>query len=176
MTDVVPAKPKSRSALTELMLANARKPLSEVAKLTGLGEKELAVAYARLFEDHGWRTERQEERLFLIEAADLIEKSNKELDNVQDSKEFAAVARVIWQGMQMVADRFDKRKRLVEDDINQITAANARLFAMAYDVALQTVIDGLRVLHPQITEDEAFALSQEGLEKAKKMLEANVNL
>lgn len=166
---------QTRSALTEKLLRNARKSLNEISELTGLDTKDLAERYAQLFEDRGWLTERQEERLLIIELGDFISDAQKTLgDATMD--QYAAIARVVLQGFSQIADRFDKRKKLVEDEINQITLANAKLFGQAFDLALQTITDGLMALHPDIKLEEIMELTREGLALADRRLQANVRM
>lgn len=159
-----------RNALTEKLLQNARKSLKEVSEIIGLPVADIAERYALLFEERGWLTERQEERLLLIELADLIVDARIRLKNTED-RDYASVARVVLSSMQLMADRFDARKKLVDDDINRITTANARQFGMAYDIALTHIVNGLKMLHPEISDDEVDILSAEGLMKAKIRLQ-----
>lgn len=165
--------PEARSALTQTLIDNARSTLAEVAELTGLDVAVVTDKYSRLFEDRGWMTERMEERLLLIELGDLLKDSKKRLSSVED-KDYASVARVVLSSMTLMANRFDARKKLVEEDINEITRANARQFGEAYDIALRHITDGLRTLHPEITAQEVSELSKEGLLKAKARLERQV--
>ena len=170
--DRIDAREK-RSAQTELLLQHARKSLNEISSLTGLSEMELSEKYARLFEDRGWRTERMEERLLLIELGDLLDDSKQRLKNATDDN-YASVARVVLASITLIANRFDMRRKLVEEDITEITRANASLFGDAYDLALKHTVSGLRQLHPDITDDEVNELVREGLQLAKARLETKV--
>ena len=160
----------NRNAVTEKLLANARKSLNEIHEITGLPVEEIAERYSILFEERGWMTERQEERLLLIELGDVIADAKAKLKTAH-IEDYASVARVVLQGMTLMANRMDARKKLVDDDINRITRANARQFGQAYDIALRHIMDGLKAAHPDITDDEVDTLNIEGLNKAKKRLD-----
>ena len=108
----------SRNAVTEKLLAHARKSLNEIHEITGLPVEELAERYSALFEERGWMTERQEERLLLIELGDVIADAKSKLKTAQ-IEDYASVARVVLQGMTLMANRMDARKKLVDDDINR---------------------------------------------------------
>jgi len=163
----------ARTALTEKLLANARKPLNQIAELTGLTPAQVSEKYAILFEDHGWMTERQEERLLIIELNDFIQDARERMKHASD-EDYASIARVVNKGMADMALRLERRKKLVDDDINQITRANAKQFAHAYDIALSVVVEGLRKEHPEITDEEVALYSDAGLRRAKSVLDANV--
>lgn len=164
-----------RSGLTEKLLRNARKSLDEVAKIVSLDVREVAELYAKLFEDRGWMTDRQEERLLIIELGDLLADAKIRLDAAED-KDYASIARIVLQGLTLMANRFDNRKKLVEDDINLITQANARLFGQAYEIAILHMAEGLVEIYPDMVFEDVMALAKEGLDKAKSLLQANVNI
>lgn len=165
-TDVV----LSRSALDERLLANARKSLREISEITGLPVEELAERFSVLFEERGWLTERQEERLLLIELADMLQDGRAMLKKAQ-IEDYASIYRAILANMTLMAQRMDQRRKLVDDDINRITHANARQFGAAYDVAMRHVVASLRATHPDITDEEIEQYSIEGLQKAKRALD-----
>jgi hypothetical protein len=174
MTDAtVPYEP--RSALTEKLLKHARKSLQEVAQITGLDVRLVAEKYAKLFEDRGWMTDRQEERLLIIELGDLLADAKDRLENAED-KDYASIAKIVLSGLTLMANRFDNRKKLVEEDINLITQANARLFGSAYEIAVMEIAEGVMALTNDISFEDVMSLARSGLDKAKTMLEANVNI
>lgn len=164
-TDVV----LSRSALDERLLANARKSLREISEITGLGVDELAERYSVLFEERGWLTERQEERLLLIELGDMLTDGKERLKQAS-LEDYASIYRAILANMTLMANRMDMRRKLVDDDINRITHANARQFGAAYDTAVNHIVASLRAAHPDITDEEIEQYSTEGLKKARNQL------
>lgn len=164
---------QERSALTEKLLANARtKSLAEVAELTGLSVEDVAERYARLYEDRGWMTERQEERHFIIELSDLINDVRSMLDKA-DVKDYAPIARVLLGGMQLIAGRMDNRKRLLDEDISRITAAQSHLMASAISLAFDKAVFELQKMYPDVDPEVVNAIFIQSLPLAVNELEAN---
>lgn len=159
-----------RSALDEKLLRNARKSMTEISEITGLPVEDLAERYAILLEERGWMTERMEERFLLIELGDLLQEGREMLRKAQ-VEDYASIYKAVLGNLTLMANRFDQRRKLVDDDINKITHANARQFGEAYDIALSHVTASLRAAHPDITVDEIDQFSTEGLIKAKKALD-----
>lgn len=170
----VDAEKEKRSAIDEKLLSNARSSIAELSKLTGLEPEDVAERMGHLLEDRGWMTERMQERFMLIELGDLIADSKKRLANTDDEN-YAGIAKITLGAMQQMADRWDKRRQLVEADIEKITLAHARLFGRAFDAALEHVTDGLKILHPEITDEEISALVEEGLDQSRFMLEEKID-
>lgn len=166
---------EERTAIDERLLENARKSITELAELTNLDVGDVAERLSRLLEDRGWMNERQEERYMLIELGDLIADAKDRLKRVSD-EDYAGVAKIVLGAMQQMADRWDKRRQMVEADIEKITMANARLFGRGYDVALNHLVEGLKLLHPEITDEEVELLVDEGLDLAKVIVNEKVIL
>jgi len=134
-----------RTNLDEKLLSLARKSPVEIAEATGLEPGYIAERIAYLLDSKDWLTDRQEERLLLIEAASLKDKAFGMLDEVE-MKDFASVANVVLKSLRLVSDRLDARRKLVDDDIQKITAAHAKIFAQAFDAALQYIIAGFKAV------------------------------
>jgi hypothetical protein len=64
-----------RTSLDEKLLSLARKSPAEIAEVTGLEPGYIAERIAYLLDSKDWLTDRQEERLLLIEAGSLKDKS-----------------------------------------------------------------------------------------------------
>jgi len=160
----VSAAEKERSALDEKLLRNAKKSLTELSEMTGLPAKDVSERLAWLLEDRGWMTERMEERYMLIELADLAADARRRLNYAED-KDYGGIAKVVLQGFQQMADRWDARRAMVDADIDKITAAHARLFGRSFDIALGHILDSLGV-----DEDDARELKLEGLRLAAEEL------
>lgn len=160
-----------RSAFDEYLLANARRPISELAEYVGDTPERVAEKMASLFEDRGWMTERMEERYMLIELGDLIDDAKKQL-KFADVKEYASVFGAIVKAMDVLGKRFDSRRRIVDEDLERITRAQSRTFGTAFDVALDHIIKGLiEHLKIDIPVDRVEQLRREGLTQAKRSLE-----
>jgi hypothetical protein len=158
-----------KSSLDEKLLLLARRSPSEIAELTGLDARYVAERIAYLLDSKDWLTDRQEERLLLIEAGSLKDKAFSMLDAVGPN-EFAGVANVVLRSLKLVSERLDARRRLVDEDIGRITAAHAKLFAEAFDTALRFIVSGFKAFDGVPSEDEVDALVVAGLKRAEDVL------
>jgi len=162
-----------RTNLDEKLLSLARKSPVEIAEATGLEPGYIAERIAYLLDSKDWLTDRQEERLLLIEAASLKDKAFGMLDEV-DMKDFASVANVVLKSLRLVSDRLDARRKLVDDDIQKITAAHAKIFAQAFDAALQYIIAGFKAFEGVPSDEDVDDLVEQGLKRAGSILDANI--
>jgi len=162
-----------RTNLDEKLLSLARKSPVEIAEATGLEPGYIAERIAYLLDSKDWLTDRQEERLLLIEAASLKDKAFGMLDEV-DMKDFASVANVVLKSLRLVSDRLDARRKLVDDDIQKITAAHAKIFAQAFDAALQYIIAGFKAFEGVPEDEDVDDLVEQGLKRAGSILDANI--
>ena len=162
-----------RTHLDERLLSLARRSPAEIAELTGLDPKFVAERISGLLEAKDWLTDRQEERLLLIEAAALKDKAFGMLDEVE-AKDFASVANVVLRSLRLVSDRLDARRKLVDEDLNKISAAHARIFAQAFDAALAYIVAGFRAFDDVPSDEEIDGLVEQGLKRAGAILDANV--
>lgn len=162
-----------RTDLDGRLLSLARRSPAEIAEATGLEPKYVAERIAFLLESKDWLTDRQEERLLLIEAAALKDKAFGMLDGVE-GKDFASVANVVLKSLRLVSDRLDARRKLVDSDIEKITQAHAKVFASAFDAALQYIIAGFKAFEGVPSDDEVDDLVEQGLKRAGAVLDANI--
>ena len=162
-----------RTNLDDRLLSLARKSPAEIAEATGLEPGYIAERIAYLLDSKDWLTDRQEERLLLIEAASLKDKAFGMLDEV-DMKDFASVANVVLKSLRLVSDRLDARRKLVDDDIQKITAAHAKIFAQAFDAALQYIIAGFKAFEGVPEDEDVDDLVEQGLKRAGSILDANI--
>lgn len=158
--------------MDELILANARKSINEIAEITSLPASAIAERLDRLLAEKDHLSARQEEKLLLIELGDLLYNGKEKLDNAE-SKDYAGIMRTQVAAMTLLANRFDMRKKLVDEEINQITTANAKLFSTAFSIALNHMAKGLQTLYSDLDYETVDELAREGLEKAKGVLEAS---
>ena len=163
----------SRSAMDGKLLALARKSPVEIAELTGLDSRFVAERISQLLESRDWLSDRQQERLLLEEIADL---KDMVMDRVRfaDEKDFAGIANVALRTLKLISERLDSRRKLVDQDIESITQAQARLFGKAFDLALSHVTEGVKRLGDDIDDVFVDELVAEGLKKAAKSLESSV--
>lgn len=160
----------NRSAIDAKLLSYARKSPEEIAELTGLDAKFVAERISQLLESRDWLSDRQQERLLLEEIADL---KDMVMDRVRfaDEKDFAGIANVALRTLKLISERLDARRKLVDADIESITAAQARVFGRAFNLALEHVVD---VLGADVDAEIVDATVADGLRKAARSLESNV--
>jgi len=162
-----------RSDLDEKLLSLARKSPVEIAEATGLEPGYVAERIAYLLDSKDWLTDRQEERLLLIEAAGLKDRAFSMLEDV-GPQEFAGVANVVLKSLRLVSERLDARRKLVDSDIERITAAHAKVFAEAFDSALRFIVAGFKAFDGVPSDDEVDDLVEQGLKRAGAVLDANL--
>jgi hypothetical protein len=162
-----------RTNLDEKLLSLARKSPKEIAELTGLEPQYIAERIAYLLDSKDWLTDRQEERLLLIEAGSLKDRAFGMLENV-GPQEFAGVANVVLKSLRLVSERLDARRKLVDEDIHKITAAHAKIFAQAFDVALAYIVAGFKAFDGVPSDEDVDDLVEQGLKRAGSILDANI--
>lgn len=159
-----------RSAIDGKLLSYARKSPEEIAELTGLDARFVAERISQLLESRDWLSDRQQERLLLEEIADLKDMIMERV-RFADEKDFAGIANVALRTLKLISERLDSRRKLVDADISEITAAQARLFGAAFDLALGHVVS---VLGEDVDPELVDATVRDGLKLAAKKLESNV--
>lgn len=159
----------NRSAIDGKLLSLARKSPEEIAELTGLDAKFVASRISELLESRDWLSDRQQERLLLEEIADLKDMIMERV-RFADEKDFAGVANVALRSMKLISERLDSRRKLVDEDIQSITQAQARIFGRAFDSALSHIVG---ILGEDIDPEIIDATVRDGLKKAALELESN---
>jgi hypothetical protein len=147
-----------RTNLDEKLLSLARKSPMEIAEATGLDAGFVAERITYLLDSKDWLTDRQEERLILIEAATLKDKAFGMLEDV-GPQEFAGVANVVLKTLRLVSERLDARRKI---------------FAQAFDAALQYIIAGFKAFEGVPSDEDVDDLVEQGLKRAGSILDANL--
>jgi hypothetical protein len=163
-----------RSAVDGKLLSLARRSPEEIAELTGLDARFVASRISELLESRDWLSDRQQERLLLEEIADLKDEVMARM-RVADERDFAQVANVALRTLKLISERLDSRRKLIDADINEITAAQARVFGKAFDLALSYVVDSFKALEEVPAEEDVDVIVREGLKRAAVELERNVS-
>lgn len=151
---------RKRTNIDQMLLKNARLSPQEIAERTGLP---VDRAMSRLYEllrtrDH--LTDRQEERLLIIEMGELIDNIKGRMDSAPDQF-YGDIAAVALRSYEAIAKRLDARRKLAELDISEITRAQGELFLAIIQEAVQEAILYLEELHPDSSWD-----IEEGLQAA----------
>jgi hypothetical protein len=134
----------------------------------------VASRISELLESRDWLSDRQQERLLLEEIADLKDEVMARM-RVADERDFAQVANVALRTLKLISERLDSRRKLIDADINEITAAQARVFGKAFDLALAYVVDSFKALEEVPAEEDVDVIVREGLKRAAVELERNVS-
>lgn len=158
------------SALDRKFLLNARKSFVEVGGMFGVAPEFVAERLGVLLSSEGVLSDRQEERLLLLEVSDLKDEVLKRLRDVED-RDFAAVANVALRSMKTIGERLDSRRKLVDADIISIGAAQAQLFGRAFDKALTHIV---QALGSEQSSELVDAVVADGLRLAVRELEGSV--
>lgn len=161
----------SRSAMTETLIANFEEPIADTAKLLGIPKEKVLEKYAQLYEDRGWGTERMREMNILTKFEDLLASATKELDNAEDTTQYASMFGKIIIATKLLLDRIDARKKSVEVDVNKLTLYQARIMSSAISLAMERSVFDLQKLYPQIDPDEVQDVFDKNLPLAVKELE-----
>lgn len=162
-----------RTNLDEKLLSLARKSPQEIADLTGLEPGYIAERIAYLLDSKDWLNDRQEERLLLIEAGALKDRAFSMLQDV-GPQEFAGVANVVLKSLRLVSERLDARRKLVDEDIDRITVAHAKMFAEAFDSALRFIVQGFKAFDGVPSSSEVDDLVEAGLRRAEGVLNEHI--
>jgi hypothetical protein len=175
MTDIVPTPNKTaaelreeerkrRSNMDQILLKNARLSPSEISERSGMP---VDAAMSRLYDllrtrDH--LTDRQEERLLIIEMGDLIDEMRVRASGANDDN-YADIANAALRGYDSIAKRLDARRKLSEIDISEITRAQGEMFLTVMIEAMNLIATRLEESHPDSEWDirteleEAFSIA-----------------
>ena len=163
-----------RSAVDARLLAMARRSPQEIADATGLDARFVAERISFLLESRDWLSDRQQERLLLEEVSELKDLVMDAVRSSGDAKDFAATASVALRTLKLVGERLDSRRKLVEADINEITAAQARMFGKAFDKALSHVVERIKAVEELPEPEHVDAWVADGLRLAVRELDSHV--
>lgn len=158
-----------KTNLDARLLSMARKSPQEIADATGLDARYVAERISQLLESRDWLTERQQERLLLEEVIDLKDKVMEMLE-IGDPRLFAANASIALKTMKLISERIDARRKLIDQDINEITNAQARIFGKAFDVALQHIVGRMKESEELPDDEDIDAWVSDGLRMAAREL------
>lgn len=161
---------EKRGAVDAKLLSLARKSPQEISDLTGLDARFVAERISQLLESRDWLSDRQQERLLLEEIADL---KDLVMDRVRfaDDKDFAATANVALRTLKLISERLDARRKIVDADLHELQASQARIFGQAFDIALSHVVS---IIGSDVDPELVDATVADGLKKAAKKLNEHV--
>lgn len=175
MTDLVSTSTKTaaelreeerrrRSNMDQILLRNARLSPQELSERTGMPVDDAVNRLYELLRTRDHLTDRQEERLLIIEMGDLIDEMRDRASGAGDDN-YADIANAALRGYEAIAKRLDARRKLSEIDISEITRAQGEMFLSVILEAVGLVATRLEEMHPDSEWDirseleEAFAIS-----------------
>lgn len=169
---------KSRSNTDRLLLTYARLALSEIEEKTGIPASEAGLRLNELLRARDHLSERQEERLLIIELGDLIDDVKGRMSGANNDN-YADIANVALRGYEAIAKRFDARRKLTEADMAEITRSQGEMFLAILLESINIAANYLEELHPDLEFDirndlEAafdFAIPQAQVEVNKRVRE-----
>jgi hypothetical protein len=135
-----------------------------MAERVGITPAEAAQRLAYIFKSRDQLTERQEERLIIIEMGDLIDEMRMRMSAAGDQF-FGDIAAVTLRGYEAIAKRLDARRKATELDISEITRAQGEMFLAIMLESVNLVATRLEELHPDLDFDirgeieEGFAIA-----------------
>lgn len=158
------AERAKRSNIDRLILQYARFSYNEISEKVGIPVGEVGERLAILLRSRDHLTDRQEERLLIIEMGDLIDEMRNRMSASHDQF-FADIAAVTLRGYEAIAKRLDARRKVTEADISEITRAQGEMFLAIMIEAVGLVATRLEELHPDLDFDirgeleEGFAIA-----------------
>lgn len=153
-----------RSNIDRMILQNARFSYVEISEKVGIPVGEVADRLHSLLRSRDHLSDRQEERLLIIEMGDLIDEMRNRMSASQDQF-FADIAAVTLRGYEAIAKRLDARRKATETDISEITRAQGEMFLAIMLDAVNRVATRLEEIHPDLEFDirseieEGFAIA-----------------
>lgn len=158
-------------ALNRTLLRNARKSAREIEALTGIPAAEVAERLSALLDDVNYRDDLIEEKLLMSELSDLVADIRDRLDSALSNEDYVALARAFTQNAKIILDQIEKRRKHVDADLSRVTHAQAKLMAMAINVAMEKSVLDLERMFPGVDPDVVRQVFEKNLPAAIQMLE-----
>lgn len=154
------AERRKRSNMDQMLLKNARLSPQEISERTGMPVDRAMERLYELLRTRDHLTDRQEERLLIIEMGDLIDDIKNRMESAPDQF-YGDIAAVSLRAYEAIAKRLDARRKLNELDLSEITRAQGEMFLTIMLETMNLIVNYLEELHPDSEWDIA-----EGLEDA----------
>lgn len=143
------AERKARSALDELLIRNARKSPEEIEERTGVPAREAMERLGFMLTARDWMTERQEEKLLIMELGDLIDDVKKRLETVSEQY-YSDTANVALRGYEAIGKRMDARAAITEMEMAEITRIQAEVYIETLNRTIQKTMEYIAEVHPDM--------------------------
>lgn len=156
------------SVSDRLLLRNARLSLREIEEETGIPAAEAGARLTALWDERDWRSALQDELVLIQDFEDITAEIRDKMRSVDDEF-YADMANAAIRAMNSIGQRWDARRKLIEIDINQITAAQGVIFGQAFEIALWHIGDALMDKY-EVPRAELRQLAMEGMKEAREKL------
>lgn len=167
---------EARNAVDTLLIANARKSPEEIEQKTGIPAREAMERLAVILRTRDWMTDRMEERLLLIEMSNLIDHVKDRMEDASDAH-YADVANVALRGYEAISKRLSERRKLTEEDMNEISRAQAEAFMDVFRLSITDVVEYMSEIHSDSDIDFEADLNagfQRAIPKAWEAVKGNI--
>lgn len=143
------AERKARSALDELLIRHARKSPQEIEEKTGVPAREAMERLGHLLTARDWMTERQEEKLLIMEMGDLIDETRVRMETVSEQY-YSDTANVALRGYEAIGKRMDARAAITEMEMAEITRTQAEVYIETLNRTVQKTIEYIAEVYPDM--------------------------
>lgn len=167
---------EQRNAVDTLLIANARKSPEEIERATGIPARDALERLAVILRTRDWMTDRQEERLLLIEMDKLIDHVKSRMEDASDAH-YADVANVALRGYEAMSKRLSDRRKLTEEDMAEISRVQAEMFMEVLRMSITEAIEYMIELHPDADIDFEADLNagfRRAIPKAWEQVKGNI--
>lgn len=151
-----------RSDLDRLLLANAKKSLTELTELTGLPEADVAQRLSQLYESKGALTDLYRERVLIEELYELYDEIRDKAKNAAE-RNAAGLYNALRQVIIVMFERLEKARARNADDLATVNEAHARVMFAAIQLAFEKSVFELQKRYPDIEEGELEKIILESL-------------
>jgi DNA-binding Lrp family transcriptional regulator len=159
-----------RSDLDKLLLANAKKSLSEISELTGLSEADAATRLSQLYEDKGALYDLYRERQLIEELYDIYDDIKLKAQNSAE-RNSAGLYNALRQIMVVMFDKLEKARARNASDLTTVNEAHARVMFAAISLAFEKAAFELEKRYPDVDRDELESIMLEALPLAQAALD-----
>ena len=143
------AERAARSALDELLIANARKSPEQIEAITGIPAEQAMERLAFILRSRDWMSERMEERLLIIELGELIDDVKRRLETVSEQY-YSDTANVALRGYEAIGKRMDTRLAITEMEMSEITRVQAEVYIETLNELVQQTIQYVAEVYPDM--------------------------
>ena len=162
------------AALNRLLLRHGRKPLNEVADMLGLPVGEVMERYDKLVNAGSYRDVLQEQKFLNLEMGELMSDIRERMDTAGKDEDYAKLAQVLVNSYKIMSDRLAEQTARVDNELERVSTAHARLMARAIRLAMEKAVLDLREMNPDISSDAVEAAFYEALPIAIAEIEEQV--